>query len=81
MDKLAPWDSVRTLYNEFSKFLPYFEFEEYKKEVLQMLKVVETLQTKKEAGELEARAQKHVDTRLNTYMSNKDWEKEKAELN
>lgn len=77
LDKLAPWDSVRTLYNEFSKFLPYFEFEEYKKEVLQM---VETLQTKREAGELEARAQKHVDTRLNAYMSNKEWEREKAEI-
>jgi hypothetical protein len=81
MDKLAPWDSVRSLYNEFSKFLPYFEFEEYKKEVLQMLKVVETLHTKKEAAELEIRAQKYVDTRLNAYISIQEFDKEKNELN
>ena len=80
MDKLAPWDSVRTLYNEFSKFLPYFEFEEYKKEVLQMLRVVETLQTKKEAAELETRAQKYIETRLNSYISMDVFAKEKNEL-
>ena len=46
-----------------------------------MLKIVETLQTNKEAAELETRAQKYVETRLNAYISIQEFQKEKTELN
>ena len=32
-DKLAPWDSVKAMYNEFTRYVPNVEFDDYKKEV------------------------------------------------
>jgi len=45
-----------------------------------MFLVVDTLLTKKEASELETRMQKYVDTRLNSYESIMDFEKEKRDI-
>ena len=33
IEKLAPWDTVKSLYNEFQRYLPNVEFDDYKKEV------------------------------------------------
>lgn len=45
-----------------------------------MFLVVDTLLTKIEAGELETRLQKYVDTRLNSYESIIEFEKEKRDI-
>ena len=50
IEKLAPWDSVRSLYNEFQRYVPNAEFDDYKKEVQQLFsEVYQILQSKQDA--------------------------------
>lgn len=85
LEKLAPWDTVRQLYSEFTKYLLTNEFDDYKKEVVKMLAdkqaIIDTLLTKKEAGERELKMQDYVGQKLLSYESIKAFEEEKLELN